>query len=910
MSAGLLAIVSLLYLLVLFAIAYGGDRRTGAMRGGPWVYSLSLAVYCTSWTFFGSVGLASQRGLMFLPIYLGPTLMAALWPMVVGRMIRIGRAERITSIADFISSRYGKSHAVGALVTVIAVIGIVPYISLQLKAVSDTFLLLVSHGLPQPSTRSLPVLLDTAFHVTLILAVFSILFGARHIDASEHHRGMVDAIAFESVVKLVAFLLVGGLVTFGFHDGFADLFERAAARPDLARLFTFSGAGDYGTWISLTLLSMMAIICLPRQFQVAVVENVDESHARRAAWLFPLYLILINLFVLPIALAGRLAFEGQGVDPDTYVLALPLAQDAPIFAAIAFLGGLSAATGMVIVETVALATMFSNSIAMPLLVRGSMTLYRGRESLSGVVLAIRRLAIAGFLLLGYVYARLTGENFTLVGIGLMSFTAVAQFAPVLLGGLFWRGGSRAGALAGLSAGFLVWVYTLFLPSLARSGVLASDFVELGPFGLALLKPGALFGLTGLEAVPHALMWSMMANIGAYVLVSLVTEQSAIERIQASVFTDRFTNVPGGASQFWRGQATVADLQALAARFVGAEHAESAFSAFLNGGRREAARDEADPELVEFTERLLAGAIGTATARVVVASVTKGEIVSLNEVMEILDENSQVIAYSHKLEQKSRELETTTAELRSAYEKLSDLSRLKDEFIATVTHELRTPLTSIRSFTEILHDNPDVDLAQRQEFLGIVIKESERLTRLINQVLDLAKLEAGTGDWEMVETDLATLIHEAAAGVGQLYKDKRVTLELALPPEPVRLATDRDRFSQVVINLLSNAVKFCEADSGEVRVRLADEGDSVTVSVSDNGPGIPDWALEKVFDKFQQVGDTMTSKPSGTGLGLTISRNIIEHLGGRIWVDSQPGRGACFAFRLPRPNGSVGPGTTS
>ncbi len=902
MSTGLLAVVSLLYLLVLFAIAYYGDRkvgRTGASLSGPWVYSLSLAVYCTSWTFFGSVGLASSRGVMFLPIYLGPTLMAALWPMVVGKMIRIGRAERITSIADFISSRYGKSHSVGALVTVIAIIGIVPYISLQLKAVSDTFELLARHPMSQAPTRALPVLLDTAFHVTVILAVFSILFGARHIDASEHHRGMVSAIAFESIVKLAAFLLVGVMVTYGVHDGFSDLFEQAAARPEIARLFSFSGAGDYGTWISLTLLSMMAIICLPRQFQVAVVENVDEAHVRRATWLFPLYLILINLFVLPIALAGRLAFSDLGVDPDTYVLALPLAWNSPVFATIAFLGGLSAATGMVIVETIALATMFSNYIAMPLLVRGTMRFGRGGESLSGVVLAIRRLAIAGFLLLGYLYARLTGENFTLVGIGLMSFTAVAQFAPVLLGGLFWRGGSKAGALAGLASGFLVWAYTLFLPSLARSGVLPPGFTEMGPFGIALLKPGALFGLAGMEAVPHALMWSMIANMGSYVLVSLITRQSAIERIQASLFVDSINSVPGGTSQFWRGNAAISDLQALAARFVGLDHAESAFSAFVSSHRISPSQDEANPELVEFTERLLAGAIGTATARVVVASVAKGEIVSLHEVMDILDENSQVIAYSHKLEQKSKELETTTAELRSAYEKLSDLSRLKDEFIATVTHELRTPLTSIRSFSEILFDNPDVDLSQRQEFLGIVIKESERLTRLINQVLDLAKLEAGTGAWDLVDTDLVKLMEEAASSVGQLFKDKGVTLALDLPESPIWLATDRDRFSQVVINLLSNAVKFCDPETGRVEVMLADEAEGVTISVQDNGPGIPDWAREKVFDKFQQVGDTMTSKPAGTGLGLTISRNIVDHLDGRIWAESPPGKGALFAFFLPR-----------
>jgi Na+/proline symporter/signal transduction histidine kinase len=890
----ILALVSLLYLLLLFAIAYWGDSRAGRTDkplAGPWIYSLSLAVYCTTWTFFGSVGLASSRGIMFLPIYIGPTLMAVLWPLVVGKMVRIGSAERITSIADFISSRYGKSQAVGAVVTVIAIIGIVPYISLQLKAVADTFDLL--------TRDNDPARFDTALQVTAILAVFSILFGARHIDASEHHRGMVAAIAFESLVKLVAFVLVGILVTYGLYDGFSDLFQQAAARPELARLFTFAGAGDYGTWISLTVLSMMVIICLPRQFQVAVVEAADEKNVRRATWLFPLYLILINLFVLPIALAGRLTFGDSGVDPDTYVLALPMAGDRNLIATIAFLGGLSAATGMVIVETVALATMFSNYIVMPLLVRRAQALSARRDSLSGMVLATRRLAIVGFLLLGYLYFRLTGEKFSLVGIGLMSFTAVAQFAPVLLGGLFWRGASKIGALSGLLAGFAVWIYTLFLPSLARSGILPMSFIELGPLEIALLRPQALFGLEGMEAIPHALMWSLMANIGCFVLVSLNSQQSAIERIQASLFVDSSPTGSRGASQFWRGNATVSDLLALASRFLGAEHAEAAFAGFAKTHKLDESVEGADAELVAFTERLLAGAIGTATARVVVASVAHGEIVSLNEVMEILDENSQVIAYSHKLEQKSRELEVASAELRNAYEKLSELSRLKDEFIATVTHELRTPLTSIRSFSEILYDNPEVEVSQRQEFLGIVIKESERLTRLINQVLDLAKLEASNVEWDLVDHDIAQAITEAASSVSRLYKDKDVALDLILPPAPVILATDCDRFSQVVINLLSNAVKFCDPGTGRVEVTLEESPEDISVSVKDNGPGLPEWALEKVFDKFQQVGDTLTSKPAGTGLGLTISRNIINHLGGRIWVESAPGDGALFRFTLPR-----------
>jgi len=899
MSHWLTATVPLAYLLLLFAIAYWADMRAGQGRNplaSPYVYSLSLAVYCTSWTFFGSVGQASQRGLQFLPTYLGPTLMCVLWPIVLSKLVRIGRSQRITSIADFISARYGKSHSVGALVTVIAVGGTMPYIALQLRAVSDTYQILLGAAGDHPQTVPLP--LDTSLWVAVILAVFSILFGARQIDANERHEGMVTAVAFDAVFKLAAFLTVGAAITFGFNDGFADLFTRAAAHPDLARIFTIDGAGEYGDWITLTVLAGLAVLCLPRQFQMAVVENIDERHVLKATWLFPVYLVLINVFVLPIAVAGRMAFVGADVDADSYLLALPLAHGSRVLALVAFLGGLSAATTMVIVETIALSAMVSNCIVMPILLRTVMAAYPSRN-LAGIVLATRRLAIIGCIFLGYLYTRLSGDGFTLVGIGLVSFAAAAQFAPALMGGLFWRGGNKKGALSGLSLGFLVWLYTLLLPSLARSGALPLSFIDAGPFGLELLKPYALFGLTSLAPLQHAMVWSILANCGTYVVVSLLTTQDAIERVQAALFVDGFSTSPRVVAQFRQGSAAVSELRSLARRFLGAARANRAFARFIASGSLDPASDEATPELIGFTEHLLAGAIGTATARVVVASVAKGANVNFNEVMEIVDENSHAIAHGQMLEAKSRELEAATTELRAAYEKLTELNHIKDEFIVTITHELRTPLTSIRSFTEILFDNPDLDISQRQEFLSVVIKEGERLTRLINQVLDLAKLEAGNVAWEIREVDIAQAVRDTAQSVGQLFRDKEVTLAVDVPTEPVILATDRDRFGQVVLNLLSNAVKFCEPQTGRVEVRLAADDNSVTVAVADNGRGIPASAHDLIFEKFQQVGDTLTSKPAGTGLGLTISRNIVTQLGGRIWVDSEPDQGAAFSFSLPR-----------
>ncbi|MBX9634798.1 MAG: histidine kinase, partial [Magnetospirillum sp.] len=770
------------------------------------------------------------------------------------------------------------------------------YISLQLKAVSTTFTVLLNWPDLQGGPP-VPILGDTVLLVACSLAAFAILFGTRHIDASEHHEGMVLAIAFESVVKLVAFVAVGAFVTFGLFGGFGDLFTQAAAHPEIRKLFTMPSSGAYGDWVALTILSMLVVVCLPRQFQMSVVENVDEHHVAKSVWLFPLYMFVINLFVLPVALAGRLAFEGQAVSPDLFVLALPLANGNEGLAVFAFLGGLSAAASMVIVETIALATMVCNDLVMPVLLRIRWLGLSERSDISRLLLAIRRWTIVAVVLLGYAYVRLIGESYALATIGLVSFCAAAQFSPALIGGIMWKGATEKGALAGLTAGFLVWLYTLLLPSFARSGWLPHEFVDSGMFGLDLLKPYALLGLSGLEPVTHSLIWSLMANLGAYIGVSLLTNQSAIERIQASLFVDALrTPTEGGDRQrFWRGTAEVEELIALAIRFVGRERALRAFS----GWAKEHGLDlktmrQADSELVGFAERLLAGAIGTASARVMVASVAKGEVVGLDEVMEILDEASQVIAYSQKLE-------AATTELKAANERLKELDRLKDDFMSTVTHELRTPLTSIRSFSEILFDNPGIEEAQRLEFLSIIIKESERLTRLINQVLDIAKIESGRMAWDWSECLPRQVVEDAAAATRGLFDDKRVRLEMSLADLPP-LWTDRDKLMQVVINLLSNSVKFVEPATGLVRVTLTGvkDGakDGIEITVTDNGPGIPEWAREMVFEKFQQVGDTLTSKPQGTGLGLAISRSIVERLGGRIWVGGSNGPGAVFAFFIP------------
>ncbi len=899
----LIIAASLGYVSLLFAIAYIGDRRASQGRtliANPTVYALSIAVYCTAWTFYGSVGRAVEMGVGFLPIYIGPTLMFALGWVVLRKMIRIGKQHRVTSIADLISSRYGKSHVLGGLVTVIAAIGIMPYISLQLKAVTTGYdvLVLYPNLAPEAAART-PWFADTALWVAVLMAAFSILFGTRHIDATEHHQGMVAAIAFESVVKLIAFVSVGVFVTFGMFNGFGDLFSQAVERPELARLFTLDPA--VSDWVPLTVLAMLTIICLPRQFQVTVVENTDERHLNKAIWLFPLYLLIINVFVLPIALAGLLVFPGGGVNADTFVLALPMTQHQEALAILAYIGGLSAATGMVIVETVALSTMICNDLVMPLLLKFAWLHIADSRDLSGLLLGIRRGAIVFIMLIGYLYLSLIGESYALASIGLVSFAAAAQFAPALLGGLYWKTASRRGAIAGITVGFILWTYTLLLPSFARSGWMPESFIEHGPFGIELLKPYALFGLSHLSTIAHSLYWSLLANVFVFVAVSLLDRQSAIERIQSTLFVEVFRQSSArGPAGFLQGTVHVADLRSMTERFLGYERTEDLFNEYsrrrgvvgLDPGMR------ADGDLVQFVERRLSGAIGAASARVMVASTFKGQGFGVEEIMQILDETSQVLEYSRQLEQKSRELERASAELKAANTRLTELDRMKDDFLSTVTHELRTPLTSIRSFSEILHDSPELDIAERQHFLTIIIRESERLTRLINQVLDLTKIETGRMKWQMGTVDLTDVIDHAVTSLRQLFEERNIKLEVRLPDSVPKIRGDRDQLIQLAINLLSNAQKFCPANTGRVEVGMQMTDHEVTVSVADNGPGIPLGEQEAIFDKFHQVRSGQTGNPMGSGLGLAICRGIVEHLGGRIWVRSTPGHGATFYFTVP------------
>jgi PAS domain S-box-containing protein len=685
-SATLIILVSLAYVGLLFLVAWWGDKRAEQGRSlfsQPVIYSLSLAVYCTSWTFYGAVGQAATTGWDFLPVYLGPVLVFAVFGGFILRVVRVSKEQNITSISDFLASRFGKTQKLAVLVTLVAVFGLLPYIALQLKGIAMGFTLLTTDpalGLALPDDPG-PVWRDTALGVALLLAIFTILFGTRQLDATEHHPGLMLAVAFESLVKLLAFLAVGVFVTWFMFDGLDSVIpfqvddELVAAMfaPDNLRLSFFT----------ILLLSMLAIFCLPRQFHVAVVESTSERDVRVARWLFPIYLVLISLFIVPVAVAGLLTF-GDSVEADTFMLSLPMFADRQWLTLLAMLGGFSAATGMVIVAAVALSIMVSNDIVMPALLKTRMVTAGRGADLGRLLLTVRRGVIVALLLLAWVYYRLFAYAESLAGIGLLSFAAVAQFAPLVIAAVFWRGANRVGATLGLSAGFLIWFYCLLLPVILRATGESSGLLESGPFGLTWLHPEALAGVSFSDPLTHGVVWSLAFNTLGLLLGSRYGREQPIDRIQANAFLGAASGM-GTDSVPRSGIATVGDFIELTRRFLGERRTRQTFTDFVvQRGQELDERRPADAELVRHTERVLSGVIGASSARLVLSSALAGSGMKFDEVVSLLDQTSQKLKFRQEL-------------LQSAMENLS-------EGVSVVDGELRLVAWN-KSYLEMF-DYPD------------------------------------------------------------------------------------------------------------------------------------------------------------------------------------------------------------
>jgi Na+/proline symporter/nitrogen-specific signal transduction histidine kinase len=907
MNISIFVVCSILYILILFFIAYITDKKAAEGKhwaNNPYVYSLSLAVYCTAWTYYGSVGKAVKSGLGFLPIYIGVCIGAALWFVVLRKVIVISKSQRITSIADFISSRYGKSNFLGILVTVICFFSIIPYISLQLKAISDSFMVLAGLQNEMSTLKNadgFSFYYSTTFYIAILLTLFTILFGARNLEPNERHEGMVAAIAFESIVKLVAFLAVGIFVTFGLYNGFGDLFQQAFDNPATTkRLFLGEGTSP-SEWFWLGLLSMFSIVLLPRQFHIAVVENSNPDHVYKAIWVFPLYLLIINIFVLPIAMAGVLQFQGTDIRPDTFVLELPLHQGKNMLALLVFIGGFSASTSMVIVEVNALSIMFSNHILMPPLLTWLARRDNQKADFSAWVLGIRRFSIALIILFAFYYVRTIATNRELVSIGLISFAAVAQFAPSVFLGLFWKNATKSGAIAGLLIGFFVWAITLPLPTLADYGILSKNILTDGYFGQWWLNPHALFGLEGYDQISHSAIWSLLLNFSTFIAVSLFTKQSPIEATQADYFVNIGKYINGGNDiEIWRREAKIDDLTFLLTRFLGEDRTRFLLKTYENEHQINLSKTlKANAELVRYVETLLAGALGAASAKILISSVVKEDPITLDEMLIVLDKTREVMRTNKELEEKSKELEETTLQLQAANDQLKELDLLKADFVTTITHELRTPMTSIKALSRILIDNQDLPKEKRDEFLEIVVLETERITRLVNQVLDIEKIQFNAYEWQNERFNLTELTSRIYNSFIPALDEKNSDYALIIKPQQVVfMKGDIDRITQVIINLMSNAIKFANTEGGYVGISLSTENEYAVLKVEDNGNGIPEDKQTLIFDRFTQLSDPKQGKPTGSGLGLFITKQIIDHHKGTISVESKEGKGAVFIVNLP------------
>ena len=894
MNNYLLIIIIVVYLAVLFYIAFLAEKKKKSKWiNNPYVYTLSLAVYCSAWTYYGSIGIAANSGIDFLPIYLGPVIAAPLWILVLRKVIRIAKQNKISSVADFISLRYGNNRFLGALVTLICLLSTLPYISLQLKAVSETFDIMSD----RVSYASTTILDDSTFYVALLLAIFATFFGTQNADASEKHTGIIASIAFESVLKLVFFLIIGVYITFYLFNGTTDIYNQIATIDNFKQLTNLSGLEDGFNWFFMIMLSFIAIFLLPRQFQVSVLENNREKHLKKAIWLFPLYLFLFNVFVIFIAWAGKITFK-DSVNAEYYTLLLPLENGHSFLATLVFLGGFSAVISMVVVSTLALSIMVSNNLIIPY---GFLDKFikNKPERNEKYIKNIRRISIFTIIIIAYFFYISFSRELSLYSIGLISFVTIAQLAPSFFIGLFWNRGSSKGAIIGIIIGFCITVYTLILPFTIAAYTGTDDFTEYGLNGIAAFKPYALFGINFLSPPAHAFFWSISLNLISYLVFSITSKVSYRERNYAEMFVDskNFTVLQDSAL-VWRGEAYVSDIKNVLIRFLGEKKASRALKLFFTKYKLPLDTQLADARLINFSEKLLTGSIGSASAKILIASVVKEEQISLVEVLKILEESKENIVNNKTLLKKSDELSQLSSKLKEANKELVVKDKQKDEFLDTVAHELKTPITGIRAATELLMDDED-DMPKKvkKQFLTNILYDSDRLGRLINNILDFEKLATGRLRLDMRYLDIQKTIKKAVASTQNIAAKKGIKISVK-NVYPFKIHYDEDRILQVLYNLLSNAIKFCEPTSGHIEIDYKLGNEVLEVSISDNGKGIPVEDIEYIFNKFYQSQHQNTIKPEGSGLGLAITKQIVEKHNGKIWAKKNIKIGAKFVFTIP------------
>ncbi len=889
-----LVLIIIAYLVLLFYIAYIGDKHSRRKWvNSPYIYTLSLAVYCSAWTYYGSVGTAANSGVNFLPIYIGPIIAIPLWIVLMRKIIRIAKQHNVASIADFISLRYGRNRFLGALITIICLIATVPYISLQLKAISESFQLITTNT----NFKSNVVFRDSTFYIAFILAIFVTFYGTRKSDASSKNKGIMATIAFESILKLVFFISIGIYVTFYLFDGTTDIHNQISKQPNFDSLIGLGGIDGVFNWFLMILLSFFAIFLLPRQFQVGVVEIGREKHLKTAIWLFPLYLLLFVFFVIFIAWAGKLSFPDT-VNADYYTILLPLSQGNILMALLVFIGGFSAVVSMVVVSTIALSNMVSNNLIIPYGFLDKFIKGNPDKNLS-YIKNIRRIAIFMIFIIAYAFYANFSIEISLFSIGLISFVIIALLAPSFFIGLFWNRGSSLGATLGIIVGFLIIVYTLIIPFFIEAYGGSQDFIEYGLFGIKALKPYTLFGIDFLTPPVHAFFWSLITNVVIYIWASLLTKGNYRERNYAEMFINsKHYDSLQDSAYVWKGEAYVDDIKNVLVKFLGETRTQSAMDLFFRKYGLPANTLVADARLINFSEKQLTGTIGGASAKILISSVVKEEKVTLPEVLKILEESKEAIASNKLLQDKSEELFALSAQLKEANKELIQKDKQKDDFLDTVAHEIKTPLTGIKGATEILLDDEDeIPQDVKQQFLKNILQDTDRLSRLIQNILDFEKLDT---ERDQLDLKLHNFKNTVKIVIDSLtpIANKQNAQVIFHKGQKVFLEYDQDRIIQVLTNLVSNALNFCNQEAGIITIKYQITKDYLEASVADNGHGVPQEDIEYIFDKFYQSKNQNTIKPKGSGLGLAIAKHIILKHGGNISVKNQSNSGAIFTFKIP------------
>lgn len=889
MNSTWLFLLVFLYLGLLFLVAFFAEKnKSSLMTNNPYIYALSIAVYCTAWTYYGSIGVAAKQGLSYMTIYIGPIIIIPSWIYIQTRIIRITRIHRISSIADFIALRYGNSRSLAAVISLVCFIAVIPYISLQIKAISDSFHLI-------SKTNNTSLFIDASTYVVLLIAIFASYYGTKYVDASEKRMGIISAVAFESLLKLVFFVILGLYVTYGVFNGFQDIYKQAKVLEDFKSKNTIGGLSGAVNWMLMCLLSISAIFLLPRQFHTTIIENRKEKFLNTVLWLFPLYLLIFNLFVFPIAWGGNILFKNENVNPDMYSLLIPEKLGNHFMSVLVFLGGISSSISMIIVSSISLSIMMSNNIIIPygVLERFKIDAVKNHNH---TIVRIRKVSIFVLIILAFIFYKLLINSYSLFSIGLISFVIIAQLAPSFFGAIFWKRGSYLGSLLGIIAGVMITLYKLILPYLL-------NFKNLSEPLLFLKKQidfcFSNFSIPYLDPITECFFWSLLVNTIVFMGVSVSRKANYRERNFAEIYVeiDQYINNHENA-YIWKGTAYVQDIEKILIRFLGEEKTARALKLFFIKYNISNKEDTADARLIKFSENLLAGHIGTASSKILIEGVTKEDKISLLEVLEILEESKENINTNKKLTEQAKQLERLSNDLQKANDNLLEKDKQKDEFLDIVAHELRTPITSIRMAGEILQDDADMPLEVKMEFLDNIISESDRISELINDILFLDQLNT-----EKIELKNQNIIDSFQLALKPLLihlERKKITISIQNSLQNPYIWYNEQRLIQVFNNLLGNAIKFCSDDHPSIEFIFSETENQVKFSILNNGDLIPETDIEWVFDKFFQSKNQRFKKREGTGLGLSICQKIIELHNGTIAVKNKE-NGVEFYFHLPKIN---------